>query len=157
MGVVYLAEHRHLGRKAAIKFLQPEFSERPDALNRFFTEARAASLIDHDGIVRVLDCDVHQPSGQAYIVMEYLEGQTLREYLAWRGRAVGDRRRRGDRAGSPTRWPPPTSQGIVHRDLKPDNIFVLTRPAGGGEDRRLRDRQADPRAAPLSQHAVRAR
>jgi serine/threonine-protein kinase len=119
---------RHLGWKAAIKFLQPEYSERPDALNRFFTEARAASLIDHDGIVRVLDCDVH-PSGQAYIVMEYLEGHTLREYIAWRGRlsvpevasVIG---RVADALAAAH------IQGIVHRDLKPDNIFVLTRPPG---------------------------
>jgi serine/threonine-protein kinase len=84
MGVVYLAEHRHLGRPAAIKFLLRELSESPELLNRFFTEARAASLVEHDGIVRVFDCDVHA-SGNAYIVMEYLDGQTLRRYLGGRG------------------------------------------------------------------------
>ena len=128
MGVVFLGQHRHLGWKAAIKFLQPEYSERPDALNRFFTEARAASLIDHDGIVRVLDCDVH-PSGQAYIVMEYLEGHTLREYIAWRGRlsvpeVAAVMVRVADALAAAH------GQGIIHRDLKPDNIFVLTRPPG---------------------------
>ena len=63
MGVVYLAEHRHLRRKAAIKVLLREFTDRPELLQRFFTEARASTVIDHPGIVQVLDCDVH-PSGQ---------------------------------------------------------------------------------------------
>jgi predicted Ser/Thr protein kinase len=129
MGVVYLAEHRHLGRRAAIKFLQREFSERPDLLHRFFTEARAASLIEHEGIVRVLDCDVH-PSGHAYIVMEYLEGQTLRGYLASRGQVSAPEAaaiilRVADAIAAAH------AKGIVHRDLKPDNIFLLSKPAGG--------------------------
>jgi len=128
MGVVYLAEHRHLGRRAAIKFLQREFSDRPDLLHRFFTEARAASLSEHEGIVRVLDCDVHS-SGHAYIVMEYLEGQTLRAYLASRGKAPAPEAaaimlRVADAMAAAH------AKGIVHRDLKPDNIFLLSNPAG---------------------------
>jgi Protein kinase domain len=128
MGVVFLAEHRHLGRMVAIKFLLREFTENPGLLQRFFTEARASSLIEHDGIVRILDCDTH-PSGHAYIVMEYLEGTTLRAHLARRG---------------PLPFPEAAAvmvpiceamaaahaKQIVHRDLKPDNIFLLDKPAG---------------------------
>jgi eukaryotic-like serine/threonine-protein kinase len=128
MGVVYLAEHRHLGRPAAIKFLLRELSESAELLNRFFTEARAASLIEHDGIVRVFDCDVH-PSGNAYIVMEYLDGQTLRRYLHGRGplpvpEAAAIMLRVADALTAAH------AKGIVHRDIKPDNIFVLARPPG---------------------------
>jgi eukaryotic-like serine/threonine-protein kinase len=128
MGVVYLAEHRHLGRKAAIKFLLREFTHRPGVLQRFFTEARASSLIEHDGIVRIFDCDTH-PTGYPYIVMEYLEGTTLRAHLASRG---------------PLPFPEALAvmlpiceamsaahaKEIVHRDLKPDNLFLLDRPRG---------------------------
>ena len=123
MGVVYLAQHRHLRWRVAIKFLLREFTEKPDLLHRFFTEARAASVIDHEGIVRVLDCDVHA-SGHAYIVMEYLEGHTLRHYLAVRGRLPYP-----EAAAIIVRVAEPLSaahaQGIVHRDVKPDNIFLL--------------------------------
>jgi serine/threonine-protein kinase len=128
MGIVYLAEHRHLGRRAAIKFLLREFTEKQELLHRFFTEARAASLVDHDGIVRVLDCDIHA-SGHAYIVMEYLEGQTLRAYLAARGplpypeAAAIVLKVAGALAAA-------HAKGIVHRDLKPDNIFALSNPVG---------------------------
>jgi serine/threonine protein kinase len=129
MGVVYLANHRHLPRKAAIKILLREFTDRSELVERFFTEARATSLLDHDGIVRVLDCDIH-PSGHAYLVMEYLEGETLRTYLAARGRipfpqAAAIVIRVADALAAAH------AKQIVHRDLKPDNIFVMSNPVGG--------------------------
>jgi serine/threonine-protein kinase len=76
MGEVYLAEHRLMGRRAAIKVLLPALSSKPDIVTRFFNEARATAAIRHPGIVNILDCDV-QPNGRAYIVMEYLEGESL--------------------------------------------------------------------------------
>ena len=84
MGAVYLGEHRHIDRKAAIKVLLPELSSREDVVSRFFAEARATSRILHPGIVDILDCDVH-PSGRAYIVMEYLPGQNLGAAIAHAG------------------------------------------------------------------------
>jgi serine/threonine protein kinase len=78
MGEVYSAEHKYIERRAAIKFLLPELTGSSDLVGRFFAEARAASVIKHPGIVEVLDCDV-QPDGRAYIVMELLDGESLRD------------------------------------------------------------------------------
>ena len=76
VGVVYLAQHHTIARRAAIKVLAPELSKDRDVVKRFFLEALATSLIRHPGIVEVFDYDV-EASGRAYIVMEYLEGETL--------------------------------------------------------------------------------
>ncbi|MEA2698753.1 MAG: eukaryotic-like serine/threonine-protein kinase [Myxococcales bacterium] len=124
MGEVYLARHVHIGRQAAIKMLLPELTANQDVVRRFFTEARATGLLRHPNVVEILDCDVH-PSGRAYIVMEYLQGESLGQCLA--------------RIGSFQRQPAAAlaiagqvadalvaahAKGIVHRDLKPDNVFL---------------------------------
>src|SRR5688572_5024006 len=80
MGEVYLATHRRIGRRVAIKLLLPQYSADEDVLARFFNEARASSVIDHPAIVEILDCDVHA-SGRAYIVMELLDGESLRQAI----------------------------------------------------------------------------
>jgi serine/threonine-protein kinase len=127
MGVVYLAEHRHLRRKAAVKVLLSEFANRPDLLERFFSEARATSSIDHPGIVQVLDCEV-DAQGRPYIVMEYLVGQTLAAHMAGRAlpsaEAVPLTRRMAQALAAAH------DKGIVHRDIKPENVFVLAHPPG---------------------------
>src|SRR3954467_10972779 len=79
MGQVFLAQHHRIARRAAVKVLLPELSANESVVERFFTEARATSLIRHPGIVEVLDCDVRE--GQAYIVMEHLEGESVADYL----------------------------------------------------------------------------
>src|SRR5687767_2668829 len=89
MGVVYAAEHVLLGRRAAIKFLRPEVSSEPTIVERFFTEARAASAIRHPGIVEVYDFGYHDKL--AYLVMEYLDGETLRTCLRAEGRIGPER------------------------------------------------------------------
>ncbi|MEA2700669.1 MAG: eukaryotic-like serine/threonine-protein kinase, partial [Myxococcales bacterium] len=123
MGAVYSAEHQRIHRRAAIKILLPEMSASPEAVRRFFIEARATSRIKHPGIVEIFDCDV-DPSGHAFIVMELLEGVTLAQRL---------------RATGPLDCDAALSQvglianalaaaherGILHRDLKPDNIFLV--------------------------------
>src|SRR5580765_5694989 len=84
MGQVYLAEHRHLKRQAALKLLARELVDRPDLTERFFLEARATSTIDHPGIVHIFDCEI-DATGRPYIVMELLTGETLAALLARQG------------------------------------------------------------------------
>ncbi|HEX2798603.1 MAG TPA: protein kinase, partial [Thermoanaerobaculia bacterium] len=76
MGVVYLAEHPGLGRKAAIKVLRREFAEDKGLVERFMNEARAANAIRHPNIIEVLDSGT-TPRGASYLVMELLEGEAL--------------------------------------------------------------------------------
>src|SRR5579862_6036538 len=80
MGAVYLAEHPGIGRRAAVKVLHPELTRHTDIATRFFNEARAANAIRHPGIVEVLDFGT-LPTGVSYIVMEYLEGESLAKRL----------------------------------------------------------------------------
>ncbi|HZL19643.1 MAG TPA: protein kinase [Polyangia bacterium] len=128
MGEVFLAEHRHLARSAAIKILLPEISHNPDLVARLFTEARATSSLRHPSIVEIFDCDV-LPDGRAYIVMEYLKGQTLATTLDHSPAFRHDLRRMAaivcrvaDGLASAH------ASGIVHRDLKPDNVFLARGP-----------------------------
>ncbi len=123
MGQVFLAQHHRIARRAAVKVLLPELSANESVVERFFTEARATSLIRHPGIVEVLDCDVRD--GQAYIVMEHLEGESVGDYLDRTGGLVGDTAfalavmaQVAQAVGAAH------AAGIVHRDLKPDNVFL---------------------------------
>ncbi len=127
MGIVYSAEHVLLGKRAAIKVLKPERCESQEIVNRFFNEARAASIIKHPGIPEIFDYG-HLPDGNAYIVMEMLEGVTLGLILE------GNTRLSAGRALALTRLMAGTlmathNAGIIHRDLKPDNVFVVPDPA----------------------------
>src|SRR5260221_14530708 len=121
MGVVYLAQHQVIGRLAAIKLLLSEFSAQEDVVARFFNEARMAALLKHPGLVDVYDFG-RLPDGRAYLVMEYLEGQTLAALIQRSGRltvelATGLARQIAGAGGAAH------AKGIVHRDLKPDNAF----------------------------------
>ena len=126
MGAVYRAEHTQLGKKAAVKVLLEELSNNKDVVARFFNEARAATAIDHPGIVSVFDFG-YAADRRAYIVMEFLEGETL-----------GERRRRLGRLPVPQALTicrqvagalgAAHARGIVHRDLKPDNIMLVRDP-----------------------------
>ncbi len=123
MGSVYRAEHALIGRLAAIKVLLPEMSMNRDMVQRFFLEAKATTAIKHPGIVEVFDFG-YLPSGQAYIVMELLEGMTLAQRIHLQGRmhegeaAMILRSACGALAAA-------HATGVVHRDLKPDNIFLV--------------------------------
>jgi serine/threonine-protein kinase len=128
MGAVYAGTHQLIGKRAAIKVLLPQVSHRADLVQRFFNEARAATAIEHPGIVEVYDYGVG-PDGNAFLVMEYLEGESLASRMKSHGRlavpvAVWFARLIAFALGAAHRV------GIVHRDLKPDNVFLVADPAG---------------------------
>ena len=138
MGAVYLAEHSLLGRRAAIKVLQPELSRNQDIVQRFFNEARAATAIADPGIVQIFDFGYHT-DGSAYIVMELLEGEPVDARLRRLGRlAPADALRILRQVASSLAAA--HARGIVHRDLKPENIYlVVDREVAHGERPKLLD------------------
>jgi len=137
MGAVYAAEHALLGRPAAIKILLPELSKHQDIVMRFFNEARAATAIRHPGIIEIYDFG-WTPEGAAYIVMEFLDGETLgrrasRARFRWQNALAIARQIAGALSAA-------HAKGIVHRDLKPDNVFLVSDPeVPGGERIKLLD------------------
>ncbi len=125
MGVVYLGEHAVIGRQAAIKLLLPAMSANAEAVARFFNEARATARIKHPGIVEIMDCG-QLANGQAYIVMEYLEGETLGAYAS-RGKLSGHvELTRAIVRQVAAALSAAHARGIIHRDLKPDNVFLTS-------------------------------
>jgi serine/threonine-protein kinase len=138
MGSVWLAEHAMLGRRAAIKVLHPELSSRPEIVQRFFNEARAATTISDPGIVQIFDFGQHT-DGSAYIVMELLTGEPLNRRLALHGAmALPDALRIMRQVASTLGAA--HAHGIVHRDLKPANVFIVRDPeVAGGERTKVLD------------------
>ena len=131
-GVVYRATHRALSRKMAVKLLRPQFVWDDRSMERFFREARTYSMLDHPNIVYLYDFG-RAEQGEPFLVMEYVEGQTLHEAIQH----------------SPTRTLPldrvlivmsqvaralahAHSRGVIHRDIKPENIMLV--PQGEYED-----------------------
>ena len=88
MGVVYAGEHPTLGKRVALKVLRPELSLRDDIVERFVQEARAVNTIGHSNIVNIYDFG-RTPFGSFYIVMEYLDGVTLRSLIERAGPRLG--------------------------------------------------------------------
>ena len=122
MGQVYLAVHPAIGRRAAVKVLTPGDAGDPQIVSRLITEARAASAIRHPNIVDIYDSGVLE-RGTPYIVMEYLEGETLAQALGRGPVALDDA----------LDWSCQVAEAlaaahaceVVHRDLKPENLFLI--------------------------------
>jgi tRNA A-37 threonylcarbamoyl transferase component Bud32 len=125
MGIVYEAEHIVIEKKVALKVLRDDFSNRPEVVERFKQEAKAASRIGNEHIVDISDFGV-TPNGASYFVMEMLDGEDLANVLSRDGTLpvtrAADILAQCCRALSAAH-----AKGIVHRDMKPENIFLCAR------------------------------
>ncbi len=126
MGVVYLAEHAALGRAAVVKLLLPHVSKDREVVERFFNEARAATVVGHPGIVDVFDFG-YAPDGAAFFVMELLQGESLADRLRKEPRLPPELAR-WIAQQTAAALGAAHAKGIVHRDLKPDNLFLVPDP-----------------------------
>lgn len=123
MGTVYLAEDTKLGRRAALKFLAPEFASDATHLDRFVREARSASSLNHPNICTIYEIDVE--SGSPFIAMEYVAGESVSSLIARGRRSV--RETLDIAVQTSEALLEAHSNGLIHRDVKPSNLIVTPR------------------------------
>lgn len=123
MAVVYKAKCHRLNRMVAVKILKPELAQDEEIRNRFHDESQAVAKLNHPNIVNVFD--VNQSDGVEYIVMELIEGITLKQYMRKRGSSLNWREALHFMSQILQALRHAHSRGIIHRDIKPQNIMVL--------------------------------
>jgi serine/threonine-protein kinase len=126
MGTVYLAEHAVIGKKVAIKVLKRDLAGHDNLVARFINEAKASAMVGHPGIVDVIDVG-QLPSGVPYLVMEYLQGESLSQRIA-RVKQLPLRDATTITWETASAVGAAHAKGIIHRDLKPENLFLARDP-----------------------------